>query len=266
MVPLTLLLYVFSTLELMGACAQHLPFGPTYRCQMAAAFMNRVTPNNVGGMGVNARYMQRAGIDPAAATAAVGVSTVADQIFNALLILIFVVWAGRGTNDFSFSLRIRARVLVIVAIVLAVLGLVMVSTQGRKFLRQKVLPFLKGVRQSLVEVAKSPSRLLLILGGSFGHTATDFMALVVALGAFGPFPAIGSLGAVYFGASGSGQRHADARRGGSDRGRDDRRAHRDRGRRRHSHARRVGLRLITYWAVMVPGWISLEVMKKRGEV
>jgi len=25
-------------------------------------------------------------------------------------------------------------------------------------------------------------------------------------------------------------------------------------------------RLITYWAAMVPGWISLEVIKKRGDL
>ena len=266
MLPLTLLLYVFSTLQLQGACAQHLPFGPTYRCQMAAAFMNRVTPNNVGGMGVNARYLQRAGIDPAAATAAVGVSTVADQILTALLVLIFVVWAGRGTNSFSFSFADASTVLVVVAVVLALLGLVMLSARGRKFLREKVLPFLKGVRHSLVDVAKSPSRLLLIFGGSLGHTATDFAALVVALGAFGPLPAIGSLGAVYFGASvvgsaaptpgGVGAIEAAMIAGLTGIGVD------------IAVATPAVLiyRLITYWAVMLPGWISLEVMKKQGEV
>jgi uncharacterized protein (TIRG00374 family) len=266
MLPLTLLLYVFSTLQLMGACAEHLPFGATYRCQMAAAFMNRVTPNNVGGMGVNARYLQRAGIDAAAAAAAVGVSTVADQILTALLILLFVVWAGRGTNNFSFSFADASTLLVVVAVVFAVLGLVMVSARGRKFLREKVLPFFKGVRHSLVEVAKSPSRLLLIFGGSLGHTATDFTALVVALGAFGPLPSIGSLGAVYFGASAVGS--ASPTPGGVG---------------AIEAAMIAGLtgigvdvavatpavliyRLITYWAVMLPGWISLGVMKKHGEV
>jgi uncharacterized protein (TIRG00374 family) len=266
MLPLTLLLYVFSTLQLMGACAQHLPFGPTYRCQMAAAFMNRVTPNNVGGMGVNARYLQRAGVEPAAATAAVGVSTVADQILTTVLVLIFVVWAGRGTNSFGFSFADASTVLVVVAVVLALLGLVMLSARGRKFLREKVLPFLKGIRHSLVEVAKSPSRLVLIFGGSLGHTVTDFAALVVALGAFGPLPAIGSLGAVYFGASivgsaaptpgGVGAIEAAMIAGLTGIGVD------------IAVATPAVLiyRLITYWAVMVPGWISLEVMKKHGEV
>ena len=266
MVPLTLLLYVFSTIQLMGACAEHLPFGATYRCQMAAAFMNRVTPNNVGGMGVNARYLQRAGIDPAAAAAAVGVSTVADQILTTVLILVFVVWAGRGANSFSFSFADSSTVLIVVAVVFALLGLIMVSSHGRKFLREKVLPFLKGVRKSLVEVAKSPSRLLLIFGGSFGHTATDFIALVVALGAFGPLPAIGALGAVYFGASAVGSAAPTPGGVGA-----------------IEAAMITGLtgigvdiavatpavliyRLITYWAVMLPGWISLEVMKKHGEV
>jgi uncharacterized protein (TIRG00374 family) len=142
----------------------------------------------------------------------------------------------------------------------------MVSARGRKFLREKVLPFLKGVRHSLVEVAKSPSRLLLIFGGSLGHTATDFTALVVALGAFGPLPSIGSLGAVYFGASAVGSAAPTPGGVGA-----------------IEAAMIAGLtgigvdiavatpavliyRLITYWAVMLPGWISLEVMKKHGEV
>ena len=31
---------------------------------MASSFVNRVTPANVGGMALNVRFMQKAGVDP----------------------------------------------------------------------------------------------------------------------------------------------------------------------------------------------------------
>jgi hypothetical protein len=83
--------------------------------------------------------------------------TVADQILTAILVLIFVVWAGRGTNNLSFSFADAGTVLVVVAVGIG------------------------------VDVAVATPAVLIY-------------------------------------------------------------------------------RLVTYWAVMLPGWISLEVMKKHGEV
>jgi uncharacterized protein (TIRG00374 family) len=187
MLPLTLLLYVGSTFELLGACSVQLSFFATYRCQMAAAFMNRVTPSNVGGMAVNARYLQVSGVDAAAATATVGLTSATEAIVNVVLVVVFFAWAGRGA-DVPLALPSSTAFRVVVAVILIALVVFVVTPPGRKMYRDKVRPFLRGGHTSLVEVARSPLRLLSMFGGGFGRALTDFAALVVALAAFGPVP------------------------------------------------------------------------------
>jgi len=266
MLPLTLLLYVGSTFELMGACSVRLAFLATYRCQMAAAFMNRVTPSNVGGMAVNARYLQVSGVDAATATATVGLTSATEAIVNVVLVLLFFTWAGRGTSGVSLGLPSSTAVRVVVVVIVLALAVFLVTPRGRKLFREKVLPFLRGVGSSLTEVSRSPLRLLAMFGGGFGRALTDFAALVIAIAAFGPVPGLAPLGAAYIGASvvasasptpgGVGAVEAALIAGLTSIGVE------------VSQATPAVLiyRLITYWLVMLPGWISLKVMEKRGEV
>ncbi len=241
MLPLTLLLYVGSTFELLGACSRRLPFFSTYRCQMAAAFMNRVTPSNVGGMAVNARYLQVSGVDAATATATVGLTSATEAIVNVALVFLFFTWAGRGTSGASVSLPSSTAVRVVVAVILTALVVSVLTPPGRKMLKQKVLPFLRGVRTSLAEVARSPVRLLAMFGGGFGRALTDFAALVVAIAAFGSVPALAPLGAAYIGASVVAERVADPGRRRGGRGSADRRSDQHRRRGRAGDAGRPGL-------------------------
>jgi uncharacterized protein (TIRG00374 family) len=266
MLPLTLLLYVGSTFELLGACSIRLGFFATYRCQMAAAFMNRVTPSNVGGMAVNARYLQVSGVDAATATATVGLTSATEAIVNVILVVLFFTWAGRGTDGLSLSLPSSTTVRVVVVVLVLAVVVFALTSRGRKLFNEKVKPFLRGVRTSLAEVAHSPPRMLAMFGGGFGRAILDFVALVVALAAFGPVPAIAPLGAAYIAASvlasasptpgGLGAVEAALIAGLVSIGVP------------VSQATPAVLvyRLITYWLVMLPGWVSLKVMEKRGEV
>src|SRR5262249_8066148 len=137
MLPLTLLLYVGSTFELLGACSIRLPFTATYRCQMAAAFMNRVTPSNVGGMAVNARYLQVTGVDAATATATVGLTSATEMIVNVALVLIFFTWAGRGTGGISLSLPSTTAIRIVVAAIAIAAVIFVVTPRGRALMRDK---------------------------------------------------------------------------------------------------------------------------------
>ena len=77
-VPLILVLsfltYVASGISLLGTLAQRLPFGPTLLTQWASSFVNRVSPANVGGMALNARFLQKCGVDPGSSVAAIGLN------------------------------------------------------------------------------------------------------------------------------------------------------------------------------------------------
>jgi uncharacterized protein (TIRG00374 family) len=108
--------------------------------------------------------------------------------------------------------------------------------------------------------------MLAMFGGGLGRALVDFAALVTALAAFGSTPSIGALGAAYIGASvlasasptpgGVGAVEAALIAGLTGIGVS------------VSQATPAVLvyRLITYWLVMLPGWISLKVMQKRGEI
>src|SRR5208282_2947837 len=75
--PAIFVAQVFPTLLMQGTIPAELPFGPTYMVQFGGSFLNKVTPNGVGGMALNFRYLQKTGVDPGAATGSVGLQTIA---------------------------------------------------------------------------------------------------------------------------------------------------------------------------------------------
>ncbi|MDX3762989.1 lysylphosphatidylglycerol synthase domain-containing protein [Streptomyces sp. AK02-04a] len=83
--PVTLISQAFSTCLQMGTIPARLPFGPTYEVQFASSFLNRITPSNVGGMALNLRYLQKTGIETGAATASVGLQSLAGAVSNAVV-------------------------------------------------------------------------------------------------------------------------------------------------------------------------------------
>ena len=55
--------YVAITATFRAATPVRPPFGLSYLTQIAAATLNRVTPNGLGGLGTNIRFLQRSGYD-----------------------------------------------------------------------------------------------------------------------------------------------------------------------------------------------------------
>ena len=71
------LTYLASAIALLGSVSVRLPFWPTTLAQGASSFVNRVSPSNVGGMALNVRFLQKAGVEPSAGVTAVGVNALA---------------------------------------------------------------------------------------------------------------------------------------------------------------------------------------------
>ena len=67
--------YLASAIGLIGAVPQRIRLWPTVLAQGASSFVNRVSPANVGGMALNARYLQKSGVETSACAAAVGVNS-----------------------------------------------------------------------------------------------------------------------------------------------------------------------------------------------
>ena len=73
-IAMSALTYLASAVALLGSIPGRLPLWPTVLAQAASSFVNRVSPANVGGMALNARYLQKSGVDPAAGVAGVGLN------------------------------------------------------------------------------------------------------------------------------------------------------------------------------------------------
>ena len=194
------LTYLASAISLLGSVSARLPFWPTVLTQGASSFVNRVSYANVGGMALNVRYLQKCGVEPSAGVAAVGVNALAGAIVHAILLVVFFSWAGRGLGR-AFKLPSSSTLLVILAVVAAVVGLVMITRQGRRFAVRKLLPSVRSSLASLRRVARSPVRLALLFGGSALVTLAYIAGLVASVEAFGATAGIAQIGAVYLAAS-----------------------------------------------------------------
>jgi len=194
------LTYLASAVSLLGSVSARLPFWPTVLTQGASSFINRVSPANVGGMALNVRYLQKCGVEPSAGVTAVGVNALAGAIVHAVLLVIFLTWAGRGVGR-AFKLPSSSKLLVILAVLAAVIGLIMITRQGRRFAARKLLPSLKSSLASLGRVARSPVRLALLFGGSALVTLAYIAGLVASVAAFGVSASFVQVGAVYLVAS-----------------------------------------------------------------
>jgi uncharacterized protein (TIRG00374 family) len=196
----SLLTYLSSALGMIGTVPQHIPYGPLMSVQLASSFVNRVSPANVGGMAANVRFLQKNGVPPASAVAAVALNSLVGGVVHVVLIVFFFAWSGSDLAK-AFSLPSGSKILLILAVVLAAAGLVSVSRWGRKTV---IRPLIKGIRSAgtnLSVVAKSPAKLAMLFGGSAGVTLAYVGALTAAINAFGGGVPIAKIGAVYLAAS-----------------------------------------------------------------
>jgi glycosyltransferase 2 family protein len=232
---------------------------------MASSFVNRVTPANVGGMALNVRYLQKAGVDPAEAVTGVGLNALVGGIVHVLLLIVFFAWAGQDSSQ-AFKIPASSTVLVIIAVVLALVGIVLATRKGRRLLRTHVLGFLRRSYLSLLSLSKSPAKLAALVGGSAGVTLAYIGALAAAMAAFQVDVTFPQVGAVYLGASiiaaaaptpgGLGAMEAALVAGFTGVGVDSGIA----------VAAVLSYRLATYWLPILPGWLSFRHLQQKGLV
>jgi undecaprenyl-diphosphatase len=253
--------YPASAVALMGAVPQRLPLWPTVLTQAASSFVNRVSPANVGGMALNARYLQKCGIETSAGVAAVGVNSVVGLAVHLVMLVIFFAWAGHGQSN-AFKLPSGSKLLLILAIIVAIVGLVLATRPGRRLATGKLIPGLRSAAASLQRVARRPGKMIMLVGGSALVTLAYIGALVASVEAFGGGPGFILVGAVYMGAAalaavaptpgGLGAIEAALVAGLTGAG--------------MSSGLAVSAvllyRIATYWLPVAPGWVSLRLLQR----
>jgi uncharacterized membrane protein YbhN (UPF0104 family) len=213
-------------------------------------------------MALNLRFLQKAGVAPAEAVTGIGLNVAAGGLAHLVLFIMFVAWAGQSDTN-SFHIPSSSTLLVAIAVVLALVGLVVATRRGRRFLRTRVLTFLKQSVHSVVMLAHSPTKILALVGGSFAISIAYICALAAAVVAFDGGVSFAQVGAVYLGASviaaaaptpgGLGAMEAALVAGLTGVGMEPSIA----------VAAVLSYRLLTYWLPVLPGWLSFHYLERR---
>ena len=93
-------------------------------------------------MALNARFLQKSGVEPAAGVAAVGLSALAGAVIHGILLVVFFAWASRSLAH-AFKLPSASKLLLILAVLAALLGILLATRRGRRFAATRVLKALR---------------------------------------------------------------------------------------------------------------------------
>jgi uncharacterized membrane protein YbhN (UPF0104 family) len=254
-----------AALAFVASVPDPIPYLPALRMQLASTFVSRIAPANTGTLAVGVRFLQRSGVEPGPAAAAVGLCALTGFAVHLSLMGGFLLWVG--SSGLRFELPDASVVFVVVAIVLSASGLVVGLVPA---VRRRVLPPLveqvRTAASTLADVLTDPMRVIGLLGGSMGITSAYILSLAAAVAAFGggvSFPEIGAAylvaaalgsaaptpgglgaieGALVFALTGYGMPESSA------------------------VPAVLTFRLVTHWLPMLPGWFMFQLMQRREEL
>jgi glycosyltransferase 2 family protein len=192
----SLLGFPAGALSLMGAVNVRLPFLRTTEVMFAQSFLNRFTPANAGGMALRTRYLQRNGVTLVTAASAVAITSAASGVMQVAMAITFFTWVGRGEEATSFNVPSGEVIALVVVAVGVVLGVAYATTLGRRLLLQ-VWDSLKGAMADIRELARQPSKLVLLFGGAGLSKFVAILALAQTMRAFGVPVGLAAVGAMY---------------------------------------------------------------------
>jgi uncharacterized membrane protein YbhN (UPF0104 family) len=201
-VGLSAITYVGAAFSLRGFVPDRLSFWRTFQAQLAASFATLVSPPTLGAVTVNARFLNRKGLPPAAAAATVGVSQVAAFVVHATLLLALGLAAGTQA-DLSFNPP-RGVVIGIGIAAMLVGGLASIS-HVRRWLSSRLRPISQQIVPRLLTIAQRPAKLVEGFGGILLLNLTYCLCLVASVRAFSDSLTVAAISFVYLAGSTVGQ-------------------------------------------------------------
>ncbi|GAA3030675.1 lysylphosphatidylglycerol synthase domain-containing protein [Streptomyces lactacystinicus] len=193
--------YVAAAMSLTGFVPERLPFRRTVAAQLAGSFVKLVAPAAIGGIALNTRYLQRAGIRSGQAVASVGASQLAGLAGHLLLLFSFGLITGSQTNgDLSAS-----RAVIIGVLSAAVLALVVAAVAPlRRFVLGRLRSLFFGVVPRMLDLMQTPSKLVTGFGGILLLTLSFTACLDFSVQAFGGDVSFSAVAVVFLTANAAG--------------------------------------------------------------
>ena len=177
--------FVAATMSFVGFVPERLNIRRAALVQLAGAFVNLVTPSGVGGMALNTRFLQRAGVQTRKAVASVGVTQAVGLVLHILLILVFGYLASaRNSSPLSASPVLLVGLLVAALLVLLAGGI----PPLRRWITTRLQPMLTGVVPRLLDVLQHRRKLAVGIIGQLLVSLVSAACLYFCARGFGQHP------------------------------------------------------------------------------
>ncbi|GGK27317.1 membrane protein [Streptomyces camponoticapitis] len=173
--------YLAAAMSLLGFVPERVSFLRTVVAQVAGSFVKIVAPAAVGGVALNTRFLQRAGVRPGLAVASVGASQLFGLGAHILLLLAFGYLTGtEKTTSLTPSRTVIAGLLTVAVLVLVVTAIPFL----RKFVVTRLRSLFAGVVPRMLDVLQRPMKLVTGIGGMLLLTGLFVMCLDASIRAF----------------------------------------------------------------------------------
>src|SRR3954471_343239 len=188
------LTYVAAALSLTGFVKEKLSFPRTIWTQLAASFAGFVTPPAVGGLAINARYLQRAGVPPTGIATGLGLSQAVNAASHVVLLIAFAAATGVSANE---GLPVPGWAFLVLAGVAGLLLLALAVPAVRRWFSARLLPPLRQALSRLLDLLTTPTKLAQALLGALALNGAYIAALWFAVRAFDDSLGIAAAPVVY---------------------------------------------------------------------
>jgi uncharacterized membrane protein YbhN (UPF0104 family) len=182
------LAYVASAVEGIGSVPGPLPFGRAVAVEVAKAF-SALAGGTPAVFATRVRFYQQQGYDATVALSSGAIMTASSWIAMTVLFLVSLPFAWgsihlEATPESGGDSKLVWIILAVVVLVAIVAGVALAVPRLRRLAAEKMRPKVRDIWGNLKQVASSPRKLVLLVGGSVGSELLVAMALSVSLRAF----------------------------------------------------------------------------------
>jgi len=166
----------------LGNVPIRLPIWPSIELQGAMSFSNLAVPI-AADTALQVRFLQRNGLDLSSAVAAGGILSSVSEIIVQVGLLFVAIWLSPDSIDFG---RIDTnQIVVIVLIAVLLIGVAAAVVFGVRRIRRAVLPPIQRALATVWAAVKTPSRVVLLIGGNVVAQCLYAASLLACLHAYG---------------------------------------------------------------------------------
>ncbi|MER7750786.1 lysylphosphatidylglycerol synthase domain-containing protein [Kitasatospora sp. NPDC097643] len=187
--------HVASAMGFVGFVPERLDFRNVVLAQLAGAFVKLVSPGGVGGIALNTRLLQQAGIPTAQALSSVGVGQLLGLVLHLLQLggFVYLLDLEPGGSELDALPAVVGGL----AVAATLLCVVLAIPPARRWLAVRLRPLTTEVLPRLLDLLRNPARLTVGLAGQLLVSICLICCLYCCTRALGRAPSFASVAVVF---------------------------------------------------------------------